>query len=442
MLACQASKKSSPYGLPLFASKKEWRVFLGTLAVLFCLNLFALYEHHRAYQTPQNQELIAKVKSQYIKEKNHKKYFVLRLEDSKHQIFYTAAPLDIKELVNERVRLYGRMRACSFWESLRSCYFASYSLARMPTEGVKPYLREWVARQHADPRHASLFQALFFADGLDREYRKLANLLGISHLIAISGFHLGLLSGLLFLLLLPLYGALQRRYFPYRNRIFDLSALVLLCMAGYLVLLDFQASFLRAYLMSAFAYVLYVSGVEILSFSAWGILGGIALACFPRLLFDVGFILSMGGVFYILLFVRHFEGLRRRLVGLVGAGIFVLLFNVCIFLLMGVLVHFYFPYFSPYQFASILLSIAFVGVFPLVIFLHLLGLGGVFDPLLDRFITLDLTFIEFSTPAWLLGGYVLLSLGAVYERRIFYLLLGASAGFSAYLCYLFWAIGV
>lgn len=77
-----------------------------------------------------------------------------------------------------------------------------------------------------------------------------------------------------------------------------------------------------------------------------------------------------------------------------------------------------------------------------MIFLHLLGLGGLLDPLLDRFITLDLAFVEFSTPAWLLVGYVLLSLAAVFWRRIFYLLLLVSGGFYGFLCYLFWAIGV
>ena len=114
---------------------------------------------------------------------------------------------------------------------------------------------------------SSLFKALFFAGPLDKPLRNQLSALGINHLLAISGFHLGVLGFILFFIVSSLYRPIQGRFFPYRNAHRDVSVLVLVVLFAYLYFLDFVPSLLRAFAMSVFAYILYDRGMKILSFS-------------------------------------------------------------------------------------------------------------------------------------------------------------------------------
>ncbi len=388
-----------------------------------------LYQEYQGYHQDRNITLVAEVKQQYIKEKNSKKYFVLKLRDAKHHDFYTTSFLDLKPLIHQKIQIYGRLKSCSFLQFLRHCYVQSYSIFLLPKEGVKHLFRDFIKEQHAQQRHASLYQALFFADTLDGEYRKLANAFGISHLIAISGFHLGILSALLYALLRPLYQYVHQRYCTYRNERFDLGVIVLLILFFYLVLLDYQASFLRAFLMSVLGFLFFFSAIRVLSFKMLLVLLLFSLAFFPKLFFSLSFILSMFGIFYVFLILQYLPKMRWWLYAIV--------FNVCIFVLMGLVVHFYFPYFSPYQFSSIILSILFVVFFPLVLVLHLLGYGGVFDGYLDAILAFRLHVIEVKTPLSLFIAYVFLSFLSIFSKKIFYGLLLIGCGFYGYLMLMF-----
>lgn len=422
-------KRDIPEALELFVNKAQWAYFFISCIGIFIFNLYLIYQDYRVYQSDTNYEIIAQVKSQYLKTKNQKQYFVLRIQDLKKYNFYITSSLDLKPLVNSTIRIYGRMPPCNFLKFLKGCYFNAYQISLMPKDTFKDRLREMIDKEHLKLEYSLFFRALFFGDSLSKDYRDFVNALGIAHLVAISGFHLGILSAFLLAVFTPLYSFLHQRYFTYRNRHYDLGFLVLLCMFFYLLLLDFQASFFRAFLMSAFGFWLFYNRIKIFSFKMLLVLVTLMLSFFPRLIFNVGFILSVSGVFYIFLILKYLSKTKWY--------IWIFVFNISIFLLMGVVIHYYFPYFSPYQFLSVLLSIAFVILFPLMLFLHCVGFGGIFDIYLEKALMLQLPVINFYTPLSFLLFYIFLSLFAIFSKKCFYGLVCCSILFYAYLIYLF-----
>lgn len=417
---------SSPFQTRFFTNHYQWILFFAICLSIFSLNIYKDYKDYQHYNKNSPLSFEASVQLQYQKTKNNQQYFVLKLEDDRGHIFYTTSKLDLKPLEYKKLRIYGRLGKCSFLEFLKSCYFQTFSLSVLPDKSFKSPLRSWIDSQHSDTNSAILYRALFFADNINLAWREFSNTTGIAHIIAISGFHLGVLSIMVFFLSFIFYRPLQKRYFPYRNAFYDLGALVLLAMFFYLLLLEFQPSFFRAFLMAALGFIFYYSGVKILSFESLILASSIAIALFPGFLWNIGFILSVFGVFYILLFVRHMPKLP-----LLG---YFIVFDCVIFLFMGPVVHFYFPYFSPYQFVSIPISMAFGLFFPLVLGLHFLGFGDVFDFIYIWALSHKINYIEFFTPPWLFASYILLSLLSIRFKPLFFFLIIFSGIFYVILC--------
>ena len=71
---------------------------------------------------------------------------------------------------------------------------------------------------HQDKMISELFQALFLALPISKELRDICTNYGISHLIALSGFHLGVLSFVIYWIFYFPYTYLHKRYFLYLNR--------------------------------------------------------------------------------------------------------------------------------------------------------------------------------------------------------------------------------
>ncbi len=373
------------------------------LLAFFALSLGYKYTQYQAFLGKKPLRIHAQVILQYAK--GPQPYYVLKLKDPHGNLFYTTSKEDIKDLTYAFVQAYGKMAKCSFWEFLKSCYFHTFYLTLSPSKDYKNPLRTLINAQHPNPLMGNFYNTLFLADSLDTRTRQVSVGLGISHIIAISGFHLGILSAFFYALFKIPYIFLQQRYFPYRNRTYDLGVLVLLVMGVYLVLLDFQPSFLRAFVMAVGAFVLFFSGVELLSFAFLLLVVLVGLALFPNLIRHVGFILSVSGVFYIFLFIKYTPKMR--------AWLYALLFNSVIFLHMLPIVHAFFSPFSLYQLSAILLAFVFVIFFPLTLILHALGLGGVFDPYLLKALEWHIPTLDYLTPKWLLGLYVSLSLLAM-----------------------------
>ncbi|PAF44316.1 ComEC/Rec2 family competence protein [Helicobacter sp. 11S02596-1] len=437
--------KTSPYDIFLIDGYKEWLVVGGILLLVFVANLGLKYSQFLQLDFAKPQDITAQVLLQYPKTKEktlkngNKKtetYFVLKLIDSNANVFYTISKEDIKDITNRYVRVYGQFKECSFLEFMKSCYVNAYRIALLHKRDYRDKIREFIDSQHSStPNEAfsssdevsvgNLYRALFIADPLAKSWRELSNKLGLAHIIAISGFHLGILSGFFYFLFAPIYRYFQKRYFPYRNEAYDLGAVILCLMFGYLLLLDFQPSFFRSFVMAGVAFLVYYSGMRILSFASLLFVCLFCVAISPSLAFNIGFILSVAGVFYIFLFLKYFPKMHFIL--------YAICLSLAIFFNISPIVHYFFPYFSLYQFVSIPVGFVFVIFFPLSLGLHFFGLGGLFDDFLLHALTLKPPFISYITPMWFVLFYVGLSLGAVYSKGAYWLLNVCSLGFFIFL---------
>ena len=406
--------KDSPYKIEFLSGARQWSIAICVLVLIFVARVG--WEYHKYTNLPfeSPSEIQAQVLLQYIKTKHQKPdkpYTVMKLSSQGH-IFYITSRDDLKDLQGRFVRVYGKVdKRCDFVDYFKSCFFIAFSISLMPKREFSAPLKEYFATQHESAIQSSLFGALFFADSLNKKWREVANRLGLAHIIAISGFHLGVLSAFLFAIFAPPYRFLQRRFFSYRNEFYDLGAIILLFMCGYLVLLDFTPSFLRALVAGAIGFLLLFWGLEIINFKLLGLVGLICIAFFPTALFSIGFILSMAGVFYIFLFVKHCPK--------IPIFWYFVVFNITIFFSITPLVHYFFPYFSPYQLVSIPVSVGFVAFFPLMIILHIFGFGGIFDKWLDMVVSAEIPSIDYYLSLPLTLCYVALSLSAIVSKKCY-----------------------
>ncbi|WP_199766182.1 ComEC/Rec2 family competence protein [Helicobacter salomonis] len=413
--------KQSPFQLSLLQSTREWLVVLGVLFCVGSMSLYVKYTQYQHFKAKKPVSLHAQVRLQYSKlDSQGRSYFVLQLKDAWGNVFYTTSKENLKDLSYAFVRAYGKMAtSCSFFQFLKSCYFHTFYLALESTKDTQSHLRTFINAQHTDARMGNFYNTLFLAQPLDKPTRELAMRLGISHIIAISGFHLGILGAFFYALLFLPYRFLQQRYFPYRNAHYDLGVCVFVLLFGYLVLLDFQPSFLRAFVMALLGFGLYYCALHLLNFTLLGLAILLCLTLFPNLIINTGFLLSVCGVFYIYLFLKHIPRFYMPL--------YALFFNTALFICMLPIVHAFFTPFSLYQLSGIILSFVFVIFFPLSLILHALGWGALFDPYLLAALEWQIPSINYHTPPWFLMLYLGLSLLAMrskYAYRGLYLTSG------------------
>ncbi|MDU7692922.1 MAG: ComEC/Rec2 family competence protein [Helicobacter sp.] len=442
------SKNSNNPNKSLFLNLKPRDIAFFSLfcALIFAINVMLHYKDFNNYTKTKNAEITGQVINQYKKQKGNREYFVLKIKDKNSHIFYTTSYLDLKDLNNKYVQIYGRLHDCDFLGFLKSCFVQNYSLALLPNDinkndffahikghifDLKNTLKNYINLQHQNTEISSFYRAIFLGDKLEPSFRNLATLTGSAHLFAISGFHLGILSFFAFLILRPFYRIAQH-YFPYRNTNFDVGFIVLFGLFFYLILLDFQASFLRAFSMALFAFIVLYSGFRLFSFGNLFVISAFLIAQDILLLTNIGFILSVCGIFYVLLFLHHVR-LKRIKNSLARNVILVLLFNAMIFTNMSVIVHYFFAPFSTWQFISPLLSIAFIIFFPIMLILHIIGSGNLFDFALAHALNLDINYSNFITPFWLLLIFVILSILSIFKRSIYILLNALSIVFLGFL---------
>jgi competence protein ComEC len=367
----------------------------------------------------------ANVLKQYTKTKRNKhnklrSYQVLKLKAEDGFEFYSSVNLKFLPSVGKKLRLNISTKKVNFYNFLFGFYASSKILTIYKEQTLKERLNRFIAYQHKDQNISKLYQALYTATALPSELQKVFSSLGVSHLIAISGFHLGVLSALIFFLFKYPYTFLQNRYFPYRSYHRDSFILVSFILLGYLLFLGSPPSLLRAFSMLVVGFVLYDRGVEIISMQTLLLTVLSLLALFPNLLLSIGFWLSVSGVFYIFLFLLHFKTMDK-----VKQFIFIP-FWVYFFMLPYSLV--IFGNFSVYHPLSIVWTSLFTLFYPLSIVLHLLGYGALLDPLIDNFISLYSKDTLVSISTIFLVTHILFSLLAVYNKWGIYLLWLNAAG--------------
>ncbi|WQU45040.1 ComEC/Rec2 family competence protein [Helicobacter pylori] len=415
----------------LLSTPKEYLWCGVFLSLLLAINLYLEYLNYQKLDFSKPTSLNAQILLQYPKTKDQKTYFVLKLQ-SKGMIFYTTIKEPLKNLQYRHAQFFGRIKSCSFLESLKSCFFQTYSFSLTRKQDFKSHVRHFIDSAHSNALVGNLYRALFIGDSLNKDLRDRANALGINHLLAISGFHLGILSASVYFLFSLFYTPLQKRYFPYRNAFYDIGVLVWVFLLGYLLLLDFLPSFFRAFLMGLLGFLACFFGVRILSFKLLVLACCIAIALLPKLLFSVGFLLSVCGVWYIFLFLKHTQIFFKNS-SFLARSFQAISLSALVFLNMLIIAHAFFPMFSPYQLFSIPLGLIFIVFFPLSLFLHAVGLGSLLDDILSMPLTIPT--ISVPSPLWLLGAHLFLTILSARFFKVYLSMNVLSAGFFLYCCY-------
>jgi len=411
----------------LFPEKKTFIWFSFVLLSLIVFRLIFTYLEYQEFITKPFYYTEVTVLTSYEKVKHKKRYTVLKLRSDEGFTFYTTTHR--KEDFNHkrlRLQLFPN-KSISFEDYLGTFYVKSkikYQ-EKMPLT-FKDTLLQKVANQHEDIALKSFYNAIFFATSLDRKLREKISMLGVSHLVALSGFHLTILWGLVYGFLLLLYRPLQQKFFPYRHALFDVGLIAMILLGLYVWFVDFPPSLVRSYAMVLVGWIVLLLGMELLSFAFLATILLVLIVLFPSLLVSLSFQLSAAGVFYIFLLLQYTKEMKAWMITL-------LIIPLGIFILMLPVVHGTFGVTSPYQLASPLLSILFIPFYPLTMFIHLIGIGKLFDSALLWLFSLPEESRESILPLWLVLSYVGLSIGAIWSKKVFYGVLGLACMYGSYL---------
>jgi len=404
----------------LFSSRRDFLLFLALSFFVLTYSLFIEYNNYRHLTQFDSYILNATVVKEYTKTKTSKKgkiknYQVLKLQGDRGISFYTTYWKKPQSFKGKKLKLELFIEKLSFYEYIRSFYASSKLLSIAETSSAKENVNNYIDSIHHSKDIASIYKALYTASPLPPNLQTTFSSLGVSHLLAISGFHLGVLSALLFFLLKTPYKLLQNRYFPYRNSNTDIFIFVALILLAYLLFLDSPASLLRAFAMLIVGFVLYDRGVKIISMQTLLLTLILLLAFFPRLFFALGFWLSIAGVFYIFLFLIHFKHLSKL-------WQFILV-PIWVYLLMLPFSLAIFGNFSIYHPLSIIWTSLFTLFYPVSIFVHLIGFGYIFDGVLESFTVLVQTQFTLKLDYIYLLFHILLSLASIYKKSLIWPLL-------------------
>ncbi|WP_201335196.1 MULTISPECIES: ComEC/Rec2 family competence protein [unclassified Nitratiruptor] len=374
------------------------------LLLLFSFQLFSLYKEYQAFFDSSKHFTKATVLNQYQK----RRHWVLKMQDSNGNRFYTTSAEDLKDLRGRRVALlvFRSKHKPSFWDFLQGFYAPSYILRVLPADSLKEKLQRCIASQHTNPFFQELFSALFLATPMKKEFRdKIANF-SISHLVAISGFHLGLIVAVITFVFSILLKSLWQRFYPYKNLYTYAFSFAIFVAISYTLFLGAIPSLIRSLCMLLFGFFLYSRHMKILSFETllWVVL--ILIAIFPKFLFSVGFWLSVSGVFYIYLFLHHFRFSKIAIFVLIHFWMYIVMMPLSLFI---------FHHFSLMQLFAPFLSMCFVLFYPVELLLHVVGFGGMLDEILG-FLHSTHTVMKIDFPLWLLLLHILNSFLAIWYR--------------------------
>ncbi|MDQ1326556.1 MAG: competence protein ComEC [Campylobacterota bacterium] len=401
---------------------------MGLLVVLLLVRLAFLYQEYQAFIHKPFFYTHAEVLLSYPKSKNGKTYQVLKLRSDEGLTFYTTN-YQKKDFQHTKVRLQLLPdRRITFWGYLGTFFVKSRIRDIMPIsdEGFKEHIFQKVALQHENKMLGSFYNAIFFATPLDAEFRKKVSMLGVSDLVALSGFHLGILWGITYGLGFWFYRFFQQRYFPYRFALLDVGIVSMAFLGAYLWFVDFPPSLVRSYAMVLTGWLMLLLGMELLSFTFLLTIVAVLMALFPFLMVSLSFWLSVTGVFYVFLVLHYAQNLHKMIIAFLALplGVFVLILPV---------IHALFGITTPYQLLSPLLSMLFVPFYPSVIFLHFIGMGGLLDPVLAWLFDLPHGGKDYLVPLWALGVYVAISIGAIWNRWLFWSALLSSTLYAFYI---------
>ena len=404
----------------LFSSKKDLFHFFLFLLFILSYSLLIEYNNYKKLREFDSALTTVTVIKQYTKTKlsskgKSKTYQVLKLKSQNEYIFYTVANKNLRDIKGKKVDLELTIKELTFYQYMTTFFAYTKILKVQENKTLKQTLNTYIENAHTNKDIISIYQALYTATPLTKELQSTFSTLGVSHLLAISGFHLGVLSGVLFFLLKYPYKFLQNRYFPYRNSTSDLFFLVLFMLFGYLLFLDSPPSLVRAFIMLVIGFLLYNRGLQVVSIQTLSLTILLILVFLPRFFFSLGFWLSVSGVFYIFLFLIHFKHLSKILQ--------FILVPIWVYIMMLPLSLYIFKNFSLYHPLSIIWTSLFTLFYPLSIFFHSIGFGDILDNSLLWFLSLEGKGVQIGLDSYVMSGFILFSFLSIFYKRAVYILI-------------------
>lgn len=400
----------------MHAKSKYKELFLLSFICIIIFSFNILLEYLKFIEFKENKhvyyENLSVLQSYTKTNAKGRTYRVLKLQGDDFS-FYTTTNIknDFKRF--QSVNLRAINTKITFLDYLsKNLYMPSYNL-KLSDDNILPRNKiiTYFLNQHTNEKIIEFYGALFFALPISLELRTDVNYYGIAHLIAISGYHISLIFSLFFLAFSPIYSFFQKRYFPYRNARLDLSMIVFVFLFFYAYLIGFVPSYIRSLVMALWVFYLLAKDVKIINFVNLFFSVLICVALFPQLLFSVGFLFSVMGVFFIFLYVHHFYLYSNHTLSIV-------LLNIWTFFAMIIPVLCYFPLISFQQLLSLPLIVVFTFFYPLVLFLHIFNIGDLLDNILLLFFDFKIYATNLKLPLWVLLGYIILSLVSIRYKYI------------------------
>ncbi|MDN5069245.1 ComEC/Rec2 family competence protein [Aliarcobacter butzleri] len=405
--------------IKIIKSKQIVTIFI----LFFALLINILLEYGKYLEFIDEEVFETKVEVLNIYEKDDKD--ILKLKSSNFE-FFTNMPK------NEEIKRFDLLnilivsRNINFIDYLKGFYTKTIYFDELQKEQTfKDKIIKNIENNHKDEKIIELFNALFLAVPISKELRDVITAYGIAHVVALSGFHLVVLSFVIYWLLYFPYKFFQDRYFPYRNRKLDILLITIIILFYYLILTDIVPSLLRAFVMFCLGIYLLRSNIKILSYMTLFYTFLIVIAFYPKYIFSIGFWFSIFAVFYIYLFIQYFKNYNKWLL--------FIFFNIWMFLIFNPIVHYYFPQTSYEQFYSIPITIFFNFFYPAEIFAHIFGFSDYFDEYLKIFIEHKIFVYEVFTPLYFYILYLFVSFLSIWSKKAFILLNILMIGFNIYL---------
>lgn len=395
----------------LFENKKEFLIVSALLSLIIAIRVLFLYQDYKSLKsTPNYYYSVAQILKLFQK----KDLTLIKVRSIDNFEFYIATNKRVEPFEWVRVK-FKLKESTTFLEYLKSPFINGEVLEHIE-EGfdAKWYLKDKISKEHKNREIALFYNAIFLAQPLNRELREKISSLGISHLVALSGFHLGILWIVILFVLYTPYRFFHQKYYPYRHKDIDLGLIILILLALFILFVGSPPSLIRAYVMALLGWIVLILGLELISFKLLVFTALLILALFPKLIVSFGFILSVAGVFYIFLILRWLRDASSWFIKLIAIpiGVFVFMFPIA---------HYLFPTTSIYQLFSPILSILFVPFYPISAILHIFGYGSAFDGFLLWLFNLPIKSKDIVIPTYLIVLYLLLSFGSIFSKTLFVL---------------------
>ena len=386
------------------------RFLVLLLILIFLINLSIEYNKYLDFIDEEIYETKVEILNIYEKPTNN----ILRLKAQNFDFF---ANIDKSEDIKKFDVLNMTIASLniSFWDYLKGFYTKAIYFDKI--ERTPKFIDKIIVKinsNHEDEIIKELFQTLFLGTSISKELRDICTNYGISHVVALSGFHLAVLSFTIYWVLYFPYSFFHQRYFLYRNKKYDLILISLVFLFYYLILTDIIPSLLRAFVMLVLTIYFLRSNIKIVSYTNLFFTFLIVIALFPKFLFSLGFWFSIIAVFYIFLFIQYFKNLNKYFQ--------IIFFDFWMFLVFNPIVHFYFPQTTYEQFLSIIINILFAIFYVFEIVAHIFEFAIYFDGFIKDFLSYKMNVFSVETPFYFLLIYMIFSLASVFNKKAFWIL--------------------